>query len=75
MTKEQESKCHWIIHSAAVLAAVPGLGLAQFLVSDTLVIGPIQIVMVIGATAAGVTELIGWTAVREFEKQHAQARQ
>lgn len=47
MTKEQEKKCHAIIHTASGSAAGVGAGLAQIPFSDNVVIVPIQIAMVI----------------------------
>ncbi len=47
MTKEQENQCHTIIHSASVAAALAAAGLAQLPGSDSAVIVPIQITMII----------------------------
>ena len=46
MTNSENSKCHAIIHSAAVAAGAIGAGLAQIPLSDNLLIMPIQIGMV-----------------------------
>ena len=46
MTDSENSKCHAIIHSAAVAAGAVGAGLAQIPLSDNVVIMPIQIGMV-----------------------------
>ncbi len=46
MSEQERSKCHAIIHSAAVAAGAIGGGLAQIPTSDTLVITPLQIGMV-----------------------------
>lgn len=46
MTNDENSKCHAIIHSAAVAAGAVGAGLAQIPLSDNVVIMPIQIGMV-----------------------------
>lgn len=46
MTDSENSKCHAIIHSAAVAAGAVGAGLAQIPLSDNAIIMPIQIGMV-----------------------------
>ncbi|MEW6558041.1 MAG: FHA domain-containing protein [Elusimicrobiota bacterium] len=46
MTKDQENRCHVIIHSAAASTATIGAGLAQIPGSDNLLIVPIQIGMI-----------------------------
>lgn len=51
MTREQDAKCHAIIHSAAAAAGLAGAGLAQLPCSDSAVIVPIQIAMVISIGA------------------------
>ena len=45
--EEYKASCHKIIHSAATSAALPAAGLAQIPFSDTVVITPIQITMII----------------------------
>lgn len=47
MTEEERSSCHTIIHSASASCAGIGAGLAQAIGSDTLLITPIQITMII----------------------------
>lgn len=47
MTKDQEKKCHAIIHTASTAAAGVGAGLAQIPFSDNAVLVPIQITMVV----------------------------
>ena len=47
MTDEERSKCHKIIHTAAVSAAAIGGGLAQLPGSDTVPITAIQVGMII----------------------------
>lgn len=47
MTDDQEQKCHVIIHSAATTAAAVGGGLAQLPMSDSLVLVPLQITMIV----------------------------
>ena len=47
LTQEQEIICHGIIHSSAAAAAGIGAGLAQIPLSDTALITPIQIAMII----------------------------
>ncbi len=47
MTSEQRSKCHTIIHTASVSCGGVGAGLAQVPLSDTTIITPIQIGMII----------------------------
>lgn len=116
MPKDLSNKCNAIIHSASVAAGGVGAGLAQLPCSDSAVITPIQIGMIIGlgqvfelditdgmakgilaglsgafvgrgivqvavgwiigvgnaintATAAGLTEAIGWTAANQFYQQ------
>lgn len=51
MTEEEKSKCHSIIHSAAVTAGVIGAGLAQLPMADTIPITAIQTGMIIGLGA------------------------
>ncbi|MBQ7594039.1 MAG: hypothetical protein IJU48_06770 [Synergistaceae bacterium] len=46
MSEQERSKCHAIIHSAAVAAAAIGGGLAQIPTSDAFLITPLQIGMV-----------------------------
>lgn len=46
MSEQERSKCHAIIHSAAVAAGAIGGGLAQIPTSDTILITPLQIGMV-----------------------------
>ncbi len=45
--EEYKVSCHKIIHSAASSAALPAAGLAQIPLSDTVLITPIQITMII----------------------------
>ncbi len=47
MTSDQKEKCHLIIHGAAASASAVGAGLAQIPMSDSAVIIPIQIGMVV----------------------------
>ena len=56
MTKEQQKKCHAIIHSASVAAAGVGAGLAQIPFSDNAVIVPIQVAMVVS-----LGKVFGWS--------------
>jgi uncharacterized protein (DUF697 family) len=51
MNSSQENKCHAIIHSAATLCAGIGAGLAQVPSSDSLLIVPVQVGMVISLGA------------------------
>jgi len=51
MNSTQENKCHAIIHSASALAAAAGAGLALLPGSDSAVIIPIQVGMVISLGA------------------------
>lgn len=51
LTKEQNVKCHGIIHGAMAAAAGVGAGLAQIPLSDNLIITPIQIGMIISLGA------------------------
>lgn len=116
MPKDYSNKCNAIIHSASVTAGGVGAGLAQVPCSDSAVITPIQIGMVVAlgkvfdlditegaakgiiagmagafvgrgivqvavgwipgvgntintATAAGLTEAIGWTAANQFYQE------
>jgi len=46
MTDGQTARCHGIIHTASLMAAAVGGGLAQAPGSDSLVIVPIQVTMV-----------------------------
>ena len=48
MTDDQREKCHYIIHGAAAAAGTVGAGLAQIPLSDSAVIIPTQIAMVVG---------------------------
>ncbi len=48
MTDDQKEKCHGIIHTASAAAAGVGAGLAQIPLSDSAVIIPIQITMIVG---------------------------
>ena len=48
MTDDQREKCHFIIHGASVAAAAVGAGLAQLPMSDSALIIPAQIAMVVG---------------------------
>jgi uncharacterized protein (DUF697 family) len=47
MTTDQKEKCHIIIHGAATAAAAVGGGLAQIPLSDSAVLIPLQIAMII----------------------------
>ena len=47
MTEEEKSKCHGIIHSAAIAAGGIGAGLAQLPMADTVPITAIQIGMIV----------------------------
>lgn len=51
LSKEEEQKCHAIIHTASVAAAGVGTGLAQIPLSDNALIIPIQVTMVISLGA------------------------
>lgn len=51
MTDEQQLKCHGIIHTASCAAGLAGTGLAQLPVSDSALIIPIQVTMVISLGA------------------------
>lgn len=57
MTEIQEKKCHAIIHSAAAAAATAGGLGAQIPMSDSAVIVPIQITMIISLGAVFGIEL------------------
>lgn len=57
MTKEQENRCHAIIHTASSAAAVAGAGLAQIPSSDSIAIVPIQVAMIISLGSAFGMEL------------------
>ena len=48
MNFEEQAKCHAIIHAASVSAGAVGAGLAQVPFSDSAVIIPIQVAMIIG---------------------------
>jgi len=116
MTDEQKEACHVIIHGAATAAGATGAGLAQLPLTDSAVIIPLQVAMIIAlgkvfeiqltegaakgmalaataalvgraasqilvgwipflgnainaATAAGITEALGWTIAKEFDKK------
>ncbi|WP_202622551.1 hypothetical protein [Neglectibacter sp. 59] len=47
MTSAQQAKCHAIIHTASAAAGAVGGGLAQIPASDSIVITPIQLAMVL----------------------------
>lgn len=47
MTDDQNQQCHAIIHTAATAAAGVGAGLAQLPMSDSALIVPIQITMIV----------------------------
>ena len=47
MTESQKENCHLIIHGASTAAAGVGAGLAQLPLSDSIVLIPIQVSMVI----------------------------
>jgi uncharacterized protein (DUF697 family) len=51
ISDEQKIKCHAIIHGASASTATVGAGLAQVPLSDTLVIVPIQLAMIISLGA------------------------
>lgn len=51
MTEEEKIKCHAIIHPASLVTAGIGAGLAQAPTSDTVVIVPIQVAMIIALGA------------------------
>ena len=115
MTEAQRGSCHAIIHTASTAAAGVGAGLAQIPLSDSAVIIPIQITMVVSlgkvfnvhitdsaakgailgmvgmylgrsasqlllgwipglgnainaATAASLTEAIGWAIAKKFDQ-------
>lgn len=51
MTEEQANDCHKIIHLASTFSAAAGAGLAQIPVSDSVIIVPIQLTMVISLGA------------------------
>jgi len=115
MTSSQRENCHIIIHGAATAAAGVGAGLAQLPLSDSVVLLPIQVGMVVAlghvfdvnltesgakglalsglgaavgravsqvlfgwipglgnalnaATAAGITEALGWAIAARFDK-------
>ena len=56
MTKENQTKCHGIIHTASLATAGIGGGLAQIPTSDNLAIVPIQVTMIIALGAVfGIT--------------------
>ncbi|MDP2902269.1 MAG: hypothetical protein Q8N96_04075 [Methylovulum sp.] len=57
MNNSQENKCHAIIHSTATICAGVGAGMAQVPGSDSLVIVPIQIGMIISLGAVFGIEL------------------
>ena len=114
MTNDQKEQCHAVIHTAAVAAGGVGAGLAQLPMSDSALIVPIQITMVVSlglvfnehvteaaakgiamgmvgsyvgraasqillgwipgfgnalnaATAAGLTEALGWAVANRFD--------
>jgi uncharacterized protein (DUF697 family) len=48
MTADQKEECHLIIHGASVAAGSVGAGLAQLPLTDSAVILPIQIAMIVG---------------------------
>jgi len=48
MTVDQREQCHAIIHTAAIAAGGVGVGLAQLPLSDSALIIPIQISMIVG---------------------------
>ena len=62
MTTEQREKCHLIIHGAASAAAAAGGGMAQIPLSDTAIITPIQIGMIISLGAVFDTAISKSTA-------------
>jgi len=47
MLNSEKKKCHGIIHSASASAGAAGAGLAQIPGSDSLIIVPIQVTMII----------------------------
>lgn len=47
MTDDQKQSCHAIIHTASTAAAAVGAGLAQIPMSDSAVLVPIQITMIV----------------------------
>ncbi|GHS89015.1 hypothetical protein AGMMS49957_11500 [Synergistales bacterium] len=47
LTETQQAKCHGIIHTASAAAGAAAAGLAQIPLSDTAVITPIQITMIV----------------------------
>ena len=47
MNFEEQAKCHVIIHTASASAGAVGAGLAQVPLSDSAVIIPIQVAMII----------------------------
>jgi uncharacterized protein (DUF697 family) len=51
MTSDQREKCHVIIHGAAASTAAVGAGLAQLPLSDSAIILPIQMGMVVALGA------------------------
>jgi len=57
MNSSQETQCHSIVHSIAIISGGVGAGMAQVPGSDNLVIGPLQIGMVISLGAVFGIEL------------------
>ncbi len=51
MNDTQQNKCHTIIHSSASICAAVGAGMAQVPGSDSLVIVPIQVGMIVSLGA------------------------
>lgn len=47
MTKEQQKKCHTIIHASSVLCGAVGAGLAQLPMADAVPISAVQIAMIV----------------------------
>lgn len=62
MNDSQKNKCHAIIHSAATVCSGIGAGMAQIPGSDSLVIVPIQIGMIVSLGAVFGIELSECTA-------------
>ena len=48
MTQDQRQACHFIIHGASATAALVGGGLAQIPLSDSALLVPLQVTMIVG---------------------------